>query len=522
MEESLKLAGVGSNLLTIGGFAARNVPLLGSGISAVSAGSRAMDKDYLGAVLDLGAAAANPFAGPGTLISGGLSTVNFLRDALGLSTPEQEKIRKHPFMKTAKTNFQQDIENPSAGVDSDLYNTISPMISSDEDSSLSGSEAARTEGLKSQVRKGLVGLEYLTGLKKNTGNTFYDEHPVQAVTTDLASKAPLLGLAVGGGGLAANYLNQIRNMHRTEPGKMSREGNKLDRTNAANLLNPSGDPSKNSRADISRIFGDLESNPELRLSVLDKLHPSKLVPGDPESMLQKFRALKDQKASLSGEHGAKLEELQKQFQAAAQTGDRKEISKMESLLKSHGELSKQEMGKLDAATKDLLSSARNHPGEGALHNYVDLHESLRRAKETGGLKSHFGEGLKHLGGVEDLLEKYHLTGANPHYNEELIRDIVKEYAGPHTANAEWENFASNALRRVGDPSHQASGLAKAWRRAKGPLTAGAITAGGGFALHQLLKMMQNSSNSPQKINQWKKTLLESQGDFDRAKQYEEQ
>lgn len=521
MKHLSKTAGLGSSLLTLGGFAGKGVPLLGSGLSAISAGSRAINKDYLGAALDAGAAIANPFVGPGTAISGGLSIVNFLRDALGLSEPAREKIRKHSFMKTAKTNFEQDINDPEAGANSDLYNTIAPMISSEEDSSLSPQDSARTEALKNEVRKGLVGLEYITGLKKNTGNTFYDEHPVQAVTTDLASYAPLLGGAVAGGGLLSNFVTQMRNMHKTEPAKMSREGNILDRTNAANLLNPSSDPSKSSRADISRLFGDLESNPELRLSLLDKLNPAKPAPGSADSMLEKFRVLKDKKTQLAQEHSSKLEALQNQFQAAAKSGDRKEIAKVEALLKGHGELSKQEMSQLDSSIKELLSSAKNHPSSGTLHGYVDLHESLRRAKDKGGLKSHFGEGLQHLGGIEDLLEKYNLTGAHPSYNEELIREIVKDYAGPHATNAEWEHFASNALKRIGDPSHQASGLAKFWRRARGPLTAGAATAGGGLALYHLLKMMQNSSNSPEKINQWKKTLLESQGDFDRARQYSE-
>jgi hypothetical protein len=506
---SQKTAGIGSNLLTIGGLMARDMPLLGAGISAVSAGNRLFNGDILGAGLDVGSAIANPFAGPGTLISTGLSGINMLRDMSGSDEP---KKRKHEFMKAAaQTQFARDMSDPSAGTDSDLYKTIAPLISSESDEDLSGYDAARTNDLKSQVRKGLVGLEYVTGLKKNTGNTFYDEHPVQAVLSDTLKKSVPIGAAAGAGALGINYLRQMANMRKTEPAKMSRTDNPVDATNPANLLKAKG---SDVRPDIARVFGDLEANPELRLSLIDKLNKA----DESNSFLKGHRDLEAQKAALTANHETKRQELQKMLESS---GDTKDVNRIKALLNTHNEAHAQELAKIEGARKALHTSAHQSQGARALENYANLSESLRRAKEQGGLKGRIGEGLKHLGGVSDLIEKGNITGASPHFNEELLHNVIRENLGSHLVDPEWQKFREGALREIADPAHQASGLRKAFSRAKIPLAIGAGTALGGTALYHLIKAIQDQSYSQQKMNDWKKTLLQSRGDFEGAKQYEQ-
>lgn len=504
-----KTAGVGSNLLTVGGLMARDVPLLGAGISAVSAGNRLLDGDLLGAGLDVGSAMANPFAGPGTLISTGLSGINLMRD---MSDSSEPKKRKHEFMKeAAQTQFQQDMLDPEAGADSDLYKSISPMLSSGDDGELSGADAARTNALKAQVRKGLVGLEYMTGLKKNTGNTFYDEHPVQATLADTLKSSVPLGVAAGGGALGVNYLRQMANMRKTEPAKMSRTDNPLDNTNPANLLKDKG---SDVRPDIGRVFGDMESNPELRLSLIDKLNKA----DESSSFLKAHRELEGQKGEAVAKHTAKRQELQAMLESSR---DPKDVERIKALLNTHHEGHAHELSKIDVAKKHIHNAAHQSEGARALEHYANLGESLRRAKDKGGLKGGIGEGFKHLGGVGDIIEKGGITGASPHFNEELLHNTIRENLGAHRVDPEWQRFRETTLKEIADPSHQSSGLRKAFSRAKVPLAIGAGTAIGGTALYHLIKAIQNQSYSPRQTNDWKKTLLQSRGDFEGAKQYED-
>jgi hypothetical protein len=432
-----------------------------------------------------------------------------LRDMSGTDEP---KKRKHEFMKeAAQSQFQRDMNDPSAGTDSDLYKTVSPLISSEGDEELSGNDAARTNALKAQVRKGLVGLEYMTGIKKNTGNTFYDEHPAQAVLTDTLKRAVPIGGAAGFGALGINYLRQMANMKKTEPAKMSRTDNPVDATNPANLLKAKG---SDVRPDIARVFGDMEANPELRLSLIDKLNKA----DESSSFLKGHRDLELQKGEAVAKHEAKRQELQKMLETSA---DPKDVNQVKALLNTHNEGHAQELAKIEGARKALHNAAHQSQGARALENYANLSESLRRAKENGGLKGRIGEGYKHLGGIGDLLEKGNLTGANPHFNEELLHNTIRENLGSHLVDPEWQKFRETTLKEIADPSHQSSGLRKAFSRAKIPLAIGAGTAIGGTALYHLIKAIQDQSYSQQKTNDWKKTLLQSRGDFEGAEQYEQ-
>jgi len=518
----------------------KGLPLgIGSIIAGISGISRLPKGDYLGAGIDFASAATSPFLTPVAL---GLDAINFARDMSrnGESTPQEQRRNRfiapdgglqeespeyrfinNPMNKTAQaqkkaanSQFRQDLTNPSAGADSDLYKAIEPMISSNSDAMLRGADAERINALKEQVRKGMVGLEYMTGLKKNTGETFYDKHPVEATTTDLLGNAAPLGAGVAGAGILANMRRQRSNMLKTEPAKMSRSENSHDTTNPANLLDPHHGPA---RSDVSRLFGDLENNPEKRLALLDQLSGSD--PGDPNSFLGKHKNIQGKQKELIDAHNLAQQDIQNKLSGAT---TKPEVAQLEALMRSGDTTHKASLAKLEQETKKLMSAAKSHGDNAGLHKYVNLHESLRRAREKGGLKSYIGEGLSSLGGVGDLLEKYHITGANPHYNEEIIKNIVSEYGGSHTSPEEMRKFIEGTLQRIGDPHHQASGLRKAFSRAKIPLAAGAATAAGGMGLYHLLKGIQNQNYSKGQTAEWKKTLLKSRGDFDAAKRVEEE
>lgn len=496
---------------------------IGSAVSGVSAVNRLFHKDYLGAGLDLGSAALSPWPGAAT----GIDLVNFTRDML---KPEHEGLKDQPKdnrfinpeeanneqqayrfinpenMKTA-SQFQQDLEDPAGGTTSDLYKAVAPLISSNEDHHLTGHDARRTKHLKEQVRQGLVGLEYMTGLKKNVGESFYDKHPTEAVLTDTLQHSVPIGAAVAGGGILTNYLRQMRNMGKTEPASMARANNPQDVTNAANLLNPAAKATE-ARGDISRLFGSIEENPQKRLELIDQLKG-----GDGPSFAAAHKDILGRHAQAVNEHSSSMAQLQAQLAA---TKDPEAHKHIESLMRAGGDTHKLHLSQLEQESKQLLAEAKKHPASAGLHKYVHLHEALRRAREKGGLQGNIGEGLKTLGGVQDLFEKYHVTGAQPHFSKELAKDLIHEYAGSHAKPEELSKFMSGALEDLSSPTHQSSGLRKAFARIKGPLGYGALAAAGGTGLYQLLKSMQNQNYSPAQTAEWKKTLLKSRGDFDSA------
>lgn len=388
-----------------------------------------------------------------------------------------EKLQKSKYMKIAENRFNQDLEDTSAGKNSDLYRAILPIISGNAEEQTHPDDASRVNALKEDVRKGLVGLEYMTGLKKNTGESFYDEHPAQAVATNLLGNYGKLGLGVGGAGLLANALRQHSNMKLTEPAKMSREGNPSgDATHPRNLLQPSKGPA---RPDVARLFGDLEMNPERRLGLLDSFVTQR---GGQSSLLSDFK------------------------NAATPQEKRK-----------------------------ILEQAALSEGHSGLEKYVDLHESLQKAKQKGGFKQYVGEKLHSLKpgpvndllkklapdseqAVADLLEKYNITGAHTNFDEPLIRDIVREYKGGKslTADPQGQAFIDRTLKNIRDPKHQSSGVRRFLGRNKLPIAAGAAASLGSAGLYALIKAMQDKMYSKDKTNEWKKTLLQSRGDFDAA------
>jgi hypothetical protein len=413
------------------------------------------------------------------------------------------------------TNFKQDLANPEAGLNSDLYHALSPIVSRGPSGPSSREEQQKLDSLREDVRKGIVGLEYMAGLKKNKGETFYDEHPVQALTTDALGNASILGAGLTGGGMLLNSIRQKQNLDKVMPAAMARMGNTPDKdlSNPEALLNPR---EGTVRGDIAKIYGDPESS--TRMQLIDRL--SDVAPNDPNSLSSKLLSADTAEAKATRKHQKLLKQLNAQLLTAA---DDKEANKISKQIAGAEKLY-EELRKNNAKAKgEVLAAARASQGDKYLKNHVNFHEALTRAKEKGGFSSPVGSGLnlpefiapdKHQGLV-DLIENMQLTKAHPGFNRDLLLQSVSDYLDDP---AELAKFERVSLPKIMSADHQGSGIRRFLSRNKFPIAAGAATAAGGAGLYYLLKAMQDKMYSKDKVKDWKKTLLKSKGDFDAANQ----
>jgi hypothetical protein len=475
--------------------AGKALPVLGGAVSAYDMAKDIGKGDMVGLGIDAGSAALSLSGAINPLFSipAGMALDIYnqkrkaARDARLQSKQMADRYQQaskimRSNQKYAASNFSRDLEDPRAGLDSDLYQAISPIIGRSDAENLSPEEAVKDRLLREQVRKGLVGLEYMTGLKKNTGNTYYDEHPVAAVGTDILGNSGKLGLGAGALGAASNLRNKYRNLKMTRPSEDARKGNYgVDPAHPRNLLNPKEGPV---RADISRVFGDFTTDPETRLALIDELNAS----------------------------GGKASDYASKYQELVARGE---------------------------DPKKLFAEANRTNGAAMLEDYANFHESTQRAKASGGLKKYWGEDMhtapgagtasegvlhkftrenlapSHMQGFTDLAEASNFTKANPHYNRNILKRIAEEYSPGAGAKA----FAETGLRDLENIPFQNAGLSRLLKRTKLPLAAGAAAAAGGTGLYALVKALQNQTHSKQKMDEWRKTLLQARGDFDRASQY---
>jgi hypothetical protein len=435
-------------------------------------------------------------------------------------------------MNPENTQFRQALNDSNAGTDSDLYKAVKPLISSDTDELATGVDAENLKGLNEDVRKGLVGLEYLTGLKQNTGETFYDKHPVQAVLTDALKNSLGIGAGVAGLGVASNMLTQHRNMKKTEPASMSREKNpSTDRKHPLESLKAKKD--KPVSPDLAKLFGDIESDPETRLKLIDRLTDH--APGGPGTFYARHDWETGEKKRLLEDYSKELDKLN--TKAKTRFSDPKEQQAHSSYLKERrtalDSLHKTQLAERDAAIKKILDEA--HAGEGfqRLGKHVDVHHSLQDAQQKGGFGKYWGEDLNTTGkeggklqnalrkffapnqdqGVIDLLQK-----RGPHADKELTKNIIAHNLGIDPNGERMRAIMETGYARMQDAKHRASGLRQSLIRHRAPLLAGAGIAAGGTGLYHLIKAIQNKAYPDEQVKDWKKTLLKSRGDFEGADQ----
>lgn len=440
-------------------------------------------------------------------------------------------------MQPENTQFRQALSDSRAGTNSDLYKAVKPLISSDTDALATGADAENIKGLHEDVRKGLVGLEYLTGLKQNTGETFYDEHPTQAVLTDALKHSAGIGAGVAGLGVASNMLTQRKNMNKTEPASMSREKNpSTDRKHPLESLKAKKD--KPVSPDLAKIFGDIESDPETRLNLIDRLQKNN--PADPNSFQSRHRAATKAKADYATDYQQKLKDIESA--AGLSHADPKQQQAHSSHIKERRSsveaLHKAESAKHDAALKKIIDEAHASEGFQGLGKHVDLHHSMQDAQQKGGFGKYIGEKLNTVGteggkvqefirkyiapnqdqGVIDLMEKRKITGAHPHMDKELTKNIIAHNLGIDPNSPRMRAILETGYERLKDPKHQSSGIMKSLIRHRTPLLAGAGIAAGGTGLYHLIKAIQNKAYPDEQVKDWKKTLLKSRGDFEGADQ----
>ena len=432
------------------------------------------------------------------------------------------------------TNFQKDLDNPEAGTKSDLYSVIKPMIDTEDATKLRGHDATRIEGLRKQVREGLVGLEYLTGLKKNKAKTFYDEHPVQAVGTDILKHSPMIGAGIAVGGTALNYRNQYKNMMDTERGHMSRKEDPHGENPTRKLYPEKGKPVDE---DTLRLFGGSDVNDpqsfEKRLHRLDQAGKS--------------HNWRKQYQGLGTAHSGRVSLLNDQLSTvraninAAQGGNTRALKQEESeIMKALSEAEKSHQGNL----RGLLEKSRGSKESKLLNDYVGLHETLLKHKESGKkFKPYIGEGLhsvksknpafnkfrEHLApsknqAIEDLVYKRILQRDPSAYREHILKDIISDtegydFAKKNTSTSkgrETEEVRRSMLRSLRNPQRQHSTLGKIKARAGMPMAIGAATAAGGTGLYHLVKAMQNNLYAKDRVKDWKKNTLKYRGEFEEA------
>jgi hypothetical protein len=430
------------------------------------------------------------------------------------------------FMPQDLTSFQKDLVRPDAGVNSELYRAIAPLIDLDRLPAPENSfDQERLDKLKNDLRQGTLGLEYLTGLKKNKVETFFDAHPAQATLANTLGSAGAVGAGIGlGGGQLANALRQWKNFSKTENAFHARRADpKQEAGTRLHGVSPEGKP-KPIDEDILRVFG--AGHPDAEISTGGKGKPAVKAKGilNSAELQRRMQSLDE----VSGVH-AKPTGFQQQLSTALKI--------------------KNPMQRL-TAVKQLMDSTRGEKAYGALKGYVDLHTDLQRLRDNGkSLKGGFGSSLgdrliandsfenlvsklpsglqasvrslipHSAQGVEDLIHKRISKGHPGHYSEDMLKRIVEDVYGVNHSNptSRQDKVFNRAVFSPMGGLKNSQGYNRALRMLGGPALMGAGIAGAGLGLNQLLKMIQTKAYGNDQINEWKRNVLKSKGEFEEAK-----
>jgi hypothetical protein len=407
------------------------------------------------------------------------------------------------------TNFQKDLNNPDSGLKSEIHRAIRPFTEGVELNSFQDPyNIEKIKKLKQDVRRGVVGLEYLTGLKNNDVETFYDAHPVQALVTDAAGNAGKLGLAAALGIPAVNVYRQYKNFKETEPAYHARRSDPEQRADSKLYRKPSKNGLQPLDEDIVRVFGDMEDvnvpeNITRRLDMLSYVD-SKF---DKSKFIEKVEALETARAG----------------------GDERAIA---------------------AATRDLgqaLEMTRSSTASKNLRDYVDLHRDISDLRSKGvSLKGDVlgGAGDKLRGtlsgkitdirsssptagnliesmlpssnqGLEDLIRK-RIVDKNPNaLNHIALEKVIGDAMDIDTTSASPE--ALKLKETLSTFKHKPNtGLYKLVRRFGPSAALGLGITGAGMGLHKLLNMLQSGMYGDDKIKEWKRNNLKARGEFEKA------
>ena len=439
-------------------------------------------------------------------------------------------------MPTDLSSFQKDLTSPEAGKDSELYRAISPLL--DLNNLPEGKtkfDQERIEKLKNDLRQGTLGLEYLTGLKNNKVETFFDSHPIQATTSNILGNAGKLGLGVAGGGTLINALRHWKNFNKTENANDARSndpkqqmGSKLN----SSKLNPINNDGRAMPVDedLLRIFGSANVAPpevgelnftelEKRVRILDQVAGSQARPAG-----QNFTD--------------RLQPLKKEYRAALAIPYPTARDKEDALKVIHDKI------------RNLMNETRGSKELGALKGYAGMATDLQRLKDKGetlkgGVGSSIGDKLlandkvdsflsrlpaglqsaiksaipSSAQPVEELTRRRILKQQPNNYSEETLKDILSDthnldFSGPSPTD-KTKVFERGAFGATGALKNQ-SRLNRVLRFAGAPVAVGAGIAGAGMGMNALLKLIQSKVYGKDQISEWKRNALKAKGEFEEA------
>jgi hypothetical protein len=435
-------------------------------------------------------------------------------------------------MPTDLSSFQKDLISPEAGKDSELYRAIGPLL--DLNNLPEGKtkfDQERIEKLKNDLRQGTLGLEYLTGLKNNKVETFFDSHPIQATTSNILGNAGKLGLGVAGGGTLINALRHWKNFNKTENANDARSndpkqqmGSKLN-SSKLNPINNDG-AAMPVDEDLLRIFGSANT-PAPSVGQLNFT--------DLEKRVRALDQVAGSQARPAGQNFTdRLQPLKKEYSAALARG----AAGVDDLKVIHEKI------------RSLMQETRGSKELGALKGYAGIATDLQRLKDKGqtlkgGVGSSIGDKLlandkvdsflsrlpaglqsaiksaipSSAQPVEELTRRRILKQQPNNYSEETLKDILSDthnldFSGPSPSD-KTKVFERGAFGATGALKNQ-SRLNRVLRFAGAPVAVGAGIAGAGMGMNALLKLIQSKVYGKDQISEWKRNALKAKGEFEEA------
>jgi len=428
------------------------------------------------------------------------------------------------------TNFLTDLSDPSSGERSELFRAVRPLLQSPGiDAPKTPYDVARLDKLKDSVRRGVVGLEYLTGLKNNEVETFYDAHPAEAVTSNVLGSSAGLGLSAAVGVPAKNLHNQWQNLKHTEHAFHARRDD--PKQQAEQRLYPGADKANqklNVDEDVLRVFGDGRADLVSKPRGGAKSGQGLSAVTNEEAILRRMQALDAVSGSAPGPNNTD------------------KIKKLLAAVKAKPSDAGAQL-KLTTALENLRGSDANK----ALRSYVDLHKDLS-SLQTGGHKLK-GDALGSLGdalresstfnnaknfvtskspalgatidsaiptkhqGLEDLVRKRILQPHPNAYNEDLLKKILADTQNVDFVNSSPEavSMERSMLSSLRNPGTRGT-LNKTLRRFGPSALFGLGVGGAGLGMSSLLKLIQQHRYGGEQIKEWKRNSLKAKGEFDAA------
>jgi hypothetical protein len=422
------------------------------------------------------------------------------------------------------TSFHSDINSPGGGTNSELYRAIAPMLDIDRiPVPKNVYDRDRIEKLKEDLRKGSVGFEYLTKLKNNKVETFYDNHPIQAVTSNILNNSAGIGAGVALGTPVINGLRQWRNLAKTENAYHARRSDEAQK--AENKLVPTGKEGR------STPVTDQET-----LNLFGSAHPDEGITAGGQKYIANEDALKRRAKTLDMVDPAP-KTLPKGKAGAGVGAFTADLNKVLKMPKGPGRSVK---------LNKLMYNTRGTDAQKALVQWAELNKDLSEGtarKLKGGFGSSVGDRILssdlYQKGIDALPEKYapgakavinsliphsfkgiedlttkriHQQGIN--YSPDMMKKLVSHNLKGLT-DSQKKVIERGLLENLNNPNMGRSSVKLLKMLGPGAL-AGAGIAGAGMGLNSLLKLIQSKVYGPEQIADWKRNSLKARGEFEEA------